>query len=515
MRRSDWWIVGAVVLVVAALLPASVFIASLAGNQSVGAGTILSGVSTLFLAGLTAIILIVNARVLQATRDAAEATRDAARATKDEAVATEKEAEATFEQAAATKEQALIANETLKELRRTRELEWRPILVRDESNAGVKDGKAWRDVSLRNIGRGPALNCLVVREEMGTDTARFLASQPVSLGAAEGLSLRASELEQPPHSDMLYGHELPRELLICHDQFGNYLRFVPGFPSPAVWTWQDDELGENDDGEGEPSWVTGMKVLLKSSQQPTEVDPPSGPAFDQAIWVQGNYNAVHTTIAMEAVPPTDLKPTDQMRTTTGAWVNSVRPNAGPSSMAQARWQDPIGNNVFAPPWGAELEPGPTIAIRHAVEPQARPPLPNAPTTPEGDLTLPDLVHLWTRMIHQEIRLMEQLGARRVRFGLTMIPYGSMVDQARVVGLKFGTMTTPTQMVPVPAHEIRPWFHRSSAFAVGTWPASDIERAIRSLLRMFGYVAVDDLLSALRLQTPADDEPLAVDRGALT
>lgn len=420
-----------------------------------------------------------------------------ARATKDEAVATQEEAKATLDQATATKEQAQIANETLQEIRRSRELEWRPILVRTELQSGVFEGKAYREVNLRNIGRGPALNSLFLREEAGTEGTRFLTCDPVSLAAGEGVDLRAIEKDDPPHPNLFDRNELPRELLICQDQFGNTFRFVPGFPAPMMWSREDDEQGL----EAEPGWVKGMKELLWARRPGEEPDPQSGHAFVQAIWVQGNYASIHSTIAIERVPPSDLKPSDAERATVDAWVKEIRPNARASSMQQARWQDPPGDNPYQNPWVAELDPGPTISIRNPLQPRVRPAAADKGVQLEGDLVLPGLARLWTGIVERQLAVMGRLQAHRVRFGVTMIPYGSLADQVRVVGLTFGDLPPPSQLVEVPAHEIRPWAYRSAAFDVHAWPAADLERAIRELLRMFGYVAVDELIAALDLQAP--------------
>jgi len=139
---------------VGAILAGSTLAAKAMPSESVGLGTVLSGVATLMLAALTAIILIINARVLQATKDAADATRDAARATQAEAEATVDEAKATREQAEASKAQAETANESLREIRRSRELDFRPYLVRGRLGYATAAGQQLVQlVSIQNIGR--------------------------------------------------------------------------------------------------------------------------------------------------------------------------------------------------------------------------------------------------------------------------------------------------------------------------------------------------------------------------
>ena len=462
-----------------------------------GAADTIFGISAIDATAIATIALaVVGILAFLANVFLATMTARMAKATKDEAVATQQEAKATLDQATATKEQAQIANDTLQELRHSRELEWRPILVGTELQGGVAQGKAFRDLNLRNIGRGPALNSLFLREEAGIDGNRFLSCGPLNLGAGEGADVRALEQAEPPHPALFHRNEFPRELLICQDQFGNSFRFVPGFPAPEVWTREQDEQGF----EAEPSWVKGMKELLWARQPQPEPDPESGHAFTRAIWIQGNYANIHSTVAMEAVPPSDLQPSDAMRAAVDAWVKEIRPNARARSMQLAMWQDPPGDNPYQNPWVAQLDPGPTISIRQPVGIRHRPPVAERGGQPEGDLIFPDLVGLWKAMLAEQVGIMKDLGVRRVRFGVTMIPYGSLVDQIRIVGLIFGDLPSPSQLVDVPAHEIRPWAFRSAAFDVDTSPAVELERAIRDLLRMFGYVAVDQLVASVNSQS---------------
>jgi hypothetical protein len=159
LRRSDrLWILNVVLGGVAIFLVGLVVASALPG-QSVGLGAVLSGVATLVLAGLTAIIIIVNARVLQATLDEAKATR---------------------EQADATREQAKLAAQSIRELQISRELDWRPFVVRFEGSSHIVKGKLLRDIAIQNIGRGPAINCLYLRQEDSPDGSIFLRTDSCS-----------------------------------------------------------------------------------------------------------------------------------------------------------------------------------------------------------------------------------------------------------------------------------------------------------------------------------------------
>jgi hypothetical protein len=486
------WPLAIVVLGAAAgvllILGLSMFLAAQFPGISTGLAAMITGVATLALAALTGVIIVVNAGVLDATRQAAEATKAEADATHEEAVATR-------EQAEATKEQSRIANESLRELRYSRELEWRPILVKLSGKGGISHGRSFRDADIRNLGRGPAINALYLREEEGIGSSRFLRAGPQDIAAGEEPKVRAEEQNEPPHPLLFHRHEMPRELLICQDQFGNSFRFVPGFPEPAVWTREDDEKGMG----AEPGWILGMKEILFARRPQSEEDPDSGGPFLQAIWTQGSFSYCHSTVALEAVPPSDIPPDDPTRATVDAWMRGIRPDFGATSMAAARWQTVSGDEPETT-WYGELHHGPTIVVRASLDFELRPGSAGGPGQLRADLRLPNLIALWKDLVQKELAVARQLAALRVRFGLTMVPLGGS-DQARIVGLKFESLPTPPVFAPAPEHEIRPWSYRSRSFDSNTWPAAELGAAVRQVLRMFGYVEVDELINAMALSDP--------------
>jgi hypothetical protein len=465
------------------LLDLSIFLAGTLPSISIPLAAMIAGIGTLALAALTGVIIVFNAGVLDATRQAAEAT-------KAEADATHKEAVATREQAEATKEQSKVANESLRELRYSRELEWRPILVKVAGKGGIGHGRSFRDAEIRNIGRGPALNAIYLREEEGIGSPRFLMFGPRDIAAGQELNVRAEEQNEPPHPALFHRREIPRELLICQDQFGNSFRFVPGFPEPVVWTREDDEQGL----PAEPGWIRGMKEILFARRPQVDEDPDSAYAFTQATWTQGNFSYSHSTVAVEAVPPNDLTPDDTTRATIDSWMRSVNPQFVATSMAAARWE--AGTLVNADvTWYGELSAGPTIVVRAPIDSEALPLVGDDDfEQPRGNLLLPNLIALWKEILQKELEVAKQLGVPRVRFGLTMVPSGA----PRIVGVNFGDLPAPPVFAPAPAHEIRAWSYRSLSFEGNSWPAVELEAAIRQVLRIFGYVQVDELITAMAL-----------------
>jgi len=499
MQRTDWWLVAGVVVVAAGILVAAGYVASVLPNASVGIGTVLSGVATLILAGLTAIILIVNARVLKATKDAAEATRDAARATKGEAAATQEEAKATLEQATATKEQAKIASETLRELRQSRELEWRPILVRTTLEHGVFEGKIYRQVELQNIGRGPALNALFLREEAGSEGTRFVMGGPVSIGAAATAMIRAVEQDQLPHPALFHRDEMPRELLICHDQFGNTFRFVPGFPEPAIWTRDEDQQGV----AAEPGWIKGQKEILYERPPRPEPEPEPGYAFTEAVHVQGNASHCDSTVAVEAVPANDLRPLDAMRDLVKKWMMSVKPEARATSLEEARWTV-ASPDKYGDSWAGWLRAGPMLGVAEVLTLQKRPPPPGVGGGFHADLPLAALVAFWKHVTSGALDTMIKLGVKRVRLGMTLRTWGTS-DQTSLVGVDFEGLPVPPREV-----EVSPFGRGASLTSapldVREFPGQFIQSAVREVLRMFGYRDVNQVIAVLELDHPVEAQP---------
>src|SRR5260370_4985923 len=137
------WLLANVILAAVAgvllVLDVSIFLAGTLPSISTALAALIAGIGTLALAALTGVIIVFNAGVLDATRQAAEATRA--------------EADATHEAAVATREQVT-------ELRISRELEFRPLVVVSAIDHATRTDARYavRNLTLRNVGRGPALN---------------------------------------------------------------------------------------------------------------------------------------------------------------------------------------------------------------------------------------------------------------------------------------------------------------------------------------------------------------------
>jgi hypothetical protein len=459
------------------------------GNVSAGdVGSLAVAGATLLLADFTAVLAWLTRRSLAATRWEAEIAEAALQASNRQA--------ATAEGAlAAAQEQARIASDTLRELRQSRELEWRPILVRATIESGVSSGKAYRQVELRNIGRGPALNSLFLREEAATEGSRFLMGGPVSIGAAGTETIRAVEQDKPVHPALFHRDEMPRELLICHDQFGNSFRFVPGFAAPAVWTREEDEQGL----AAEPGWIKGQKEILYGRPPSPEPEPEPGYAFTQAVQVQGMAAQCDSTVAVEAVPASDLQPSDAMRDLVKEWMLSVNPKAGATSLEVARWtvQSP---DKYGDIWGGWLSAGPMIGVSEVLNLQKRPPPPEVGGGFHADLPVAALVAFWKQVTSGALETMTKLGVKRVRLGLTLRTWGT-TDQTTLVGIDFDGLPVPPREVVV-----SPYGQGASLkcppFDVREFPGQFIESAVREVLRMFGFREVDEVIATLDLGTQA-------------
>ena len=292
-RTSLTWFVVAVVAIQIAVVGVSI---ALASNLPAVANA-LSGAATVILAGLTVLVLVYNAGVLDATRESAKATRE-------EAEATREEARATREQTEATKRHADIALESLEELRRSRELDAQPLIVRQETGARTVGGRAVRDIDVTNIGRGPALNCVYVRESAAI-RREIVRTGAFSLAAGHHIPLPAEQIDSDLDSatSLFASDDLPREVLVCQDQFGNAFRFTPGFPKPDVIYRRDLDQPHR----AVPQWATVYSSLV--AQRSPEPEPQPGPYFMQATHI-GNYSQCQTTVVWEAVPATDLPLSD-------------------------------------------------------------------------------------------------------------------------------------------------------------------------------------------------------------
>jgi hypothetical protein len=487
-RLLHGWVLADVMLGAVAgvllVLDLSIFLAGTLPSISTALAAMIAGIATLALAALTGVIIVLNAGVLDATRQAAEAT-------KAEADATLEEAKATREQADATREQAKLAARSIRELQISRELDWRPFVVRFEGSSHIVKGKFLRDVTIQNIGRGPAINCLYLRSEDSPDGSIFLRTDSLNLAPGPAVELSAEQVEED-HPKLFFDQaESPRELLVCHDQFGNFLCFLPGSAGPGVWREERDDRGVLIQGEEEPPWVTAMKEILWGGHRRAEPEPEASYAYHQAISVSGAYSFCHSTVALEAVPATDLKPTDAMRDTVDGWVRQMQPSAQATSPEVARWQVPHPSKM-GDAWAAWLSAGPMIGVLQTQDLEVRPPVTGGNWL-EADLKLASLIKWWDRTTREGMSVLVHLGVRRMRLGLTLVTSGSF-QQTQLVDVDFAGLPRPQRWLQVPSHEIRNWAYRSRPFS--TFPAEDLDTAVRQILRIFGYREVDEVMEAL-------------------
>ena len=482
------WVLADVILGAVAgvllILDLSIFLAGTLPSISTALAAMIAGIATLALAALTGVIIVFNAGVLDATRQAAEAT-------KAEADATLEEAKATREQADATREQAKLAARSIRELQIGRELDWRPFMVRFEGSGHIVKGKFRRDITIQNIGRGPAINCLYMRQEDSPAGSAFLRSAPLNLAPGPAVEVSAEQVEEE-HPKLFFDQaESPRELLVCHDQFGNFLCFLPGSAGLGVWREERDDGGVLIQGEEEPPWVTAMKNILSEGQRRAEPEPEASHAYHQAISVSGAYSFCHSTVALEAVPATDLKPTDAMRDTVEGWVRQMQQGAQATSPEVARWQVPHPSKM-GDAWAAWLSAGPMIGVLQSLNLETSQPSSGGGGV-EADLRLAALVKWWDRTIREGMSVLVHLGVRRMRLGLTLVTSGSH-QQTQLVDVDFAGLPRPQRWIRVPSYEIRNWSYGSRPF--NAFPAEDLDTAVRQILRMFGYREVDEVMDAL-------------------
>jgi hypothetical protein len=193
-----------------------------------------------------ALVALATAAMAITTAYMASKTASAASATRDDAKASQRAAEAAEASVAA-------ARDTLDEIRRGRELEWRPHLSITVPTSKVSGAdQVSFDFLAMNLGRGPALQCVCVY----MDNRR---------GAVSGVfEVRPSDREQghgqtDTAADQYLGDlfAVPDRLpvrtgwvAICWDGlFGYWYRFRPSSVNPDVWTLE----------EPVPKWVTAIQ----------------------------------------------------------------------------------------------------------------------------------------------------------------------------------------------------------------------------------------------------------------
>jgi type VI protein secretion system component VasK len=217
--------------------------------------------ATVTLAGVGVVALLTNGALAYLTWRMAVATNRAAQATQDEAKATQEEARATLQQATATQDQAKAASETLAELKRTRELDWRPDLVWKYLGGSTNPYQVKRQMRIQNLGRGPALNAIYMREEDQSGKRHFILSEPLDLAAGAAETTEAVTQSKDAHPEQFTRDTLPREQMICTDQFYTWYRFWPRTFQPETYTVEFDEERTPQTFDA-PGWVRGAEEIL-------------------------------------------------------------------------------------------------------------------------------------------------------------------------------------------------------------------------------------------------------------
>ena len=206
--------------------------------------SIVAGTAALALALLTAVLLVLNWQVVEATRQSAEATRTsaaatqaAAAATQTAASATQQAAIATKEEADATREEATASKEATLALRDQVEREWRPILVLTEALGDMSpfDHPNAIFVHVGNLGRGPAVNGLIAL--LKPSEPGWRTSAPFALGGGQSRRFETFPHSSPINSDAFQQHpSVPiRISIFCEDAAGIWYRFTPPSPTPEIW----------------------------------------------------------------------------------------------------------------------------------------------------------------------------------------------------------------------------------------------------------------------------------------
>lgn len=213
--------------------------------------TYLMALITLALAGATAYLGLQTSKVVELERSASEVIRQ--------------QAEAARRQADAAQEQAQSALRTLAELQRERELSWRPRLVvagadgsLDEevirNNLPVSPDKFTLNVTVRNVGRGPAVSVLAAYFDRGY---WWFSRSPTDIGPRDEMvvSLLPAGGDHVLKASLFVvsGQPAPEgkdvHALFCLDEVGSKVyRFLDGRAGLDVW----------EAGQDRPHWAAPM-----------------------------------------------------------------------------------------------------------------------------------------------------------------------------------------------------------------------------------------------------------------
>jgi hypothetical protein len=179
----------------------------------------------------TALAALFTAILAGATYWLVRTTRDELQQTKREITATEKQAEA--------------STSMLAEVQIDRDLNWRPYLVVEKTGFGPDQVDGYDTVFLRNIGRGPAFNCVCARVFYipgPQDVPQWRLATAVAI--IESAGVKEFTLQPPtgagPVPLMLFEDPQPGQpnlALFYQDIVGKRaFRLVPPRSAPDVWT---------------------------------------------------------------------------------------------------------------------------------------------------------------------------------------------------------------------------------------------------------------------------------------
>lgn len=220
--RFGWWRVLLYAFVLILLLVVAYLLSTFVPADNVAAfAGVLSGLAALALAILTALLLVLNQRLIAATYKMAQATSV--------------EALATLAEARASRRQVEVATRTLDAMQLDQEMAWRPYLVVDNLTPST--------AFLRNIGRGPALNVLVL--DRPADSTPWEIGGPVAVPVNPELAgvVRLPLVPQvnPPPKEVLGHNPSPDIVVLCRDQFGNWFRFEPERAALVSWRFRSED----------------------------------------------------------------------------------------------------------------------------------------------------------------------------------------------------------------------------------------------------------------------------------
>jgi len=239
-------------------------------------------------------------------------------------------------------------------------------------------------------------------------------------------------------------------------------------------------------GEDEPGWSRALEEILYARQPMQQTDPEPGYFFMRAVNVGMASIDCFSTLAIEEVPPSNNEPSDEEADSVEHWIRSLRPDAIRRSPATPHWQ-------AANEWDSWLWNGPGLSVREVVIVER---VPAEGQQPRVALKLRDQVDRWRLLIDGALALMQQLGSHRVRLGLTLATWSAGANPYTITDINFDGLPVPVRWV-VP-DQIGSWRYVVDPFDSTTFPRVAVDRAIRSLLRNFGYREVDSVLTALGL-----------------